>query len=96
MNVEELNLKNGLFLAFISFYSTANSKLMVCLNFDDYWIQTVDLWCQKQPLCQLRHNHCSRAKRVPKSFLAVLHQEVTRPRARFKPRLTEFWVDGYC
>ena len=25
----------------------------------DYWIQTVDLWYQKQLLCQLSHNHCA-------------------------------------
>ena len=26
-------------------------------NFADVGIQTTDLWCWKQPLCQLRHNH---------------------------------------
>ena len=28
------------------------------VQFADDGIRTVDLWCRKQPLCQLRHNHC--------------------------------------
>ena len=28
------------------------------LTISDEWIRTADLWCQKQPLCQLSHNHC--------------------------------------
>ena len=27
------------------------------INVADDWIQTQVLWCRKQPLCQLRHNH---------------------------------------
>ena len=26
-------------------------------KFSNDWIQTTDLWCLKQPLCQLSHNH---------------------------------------
>ena len=31
---------------------------MFKINFAYDWIQTVDLWYQKQPLYQLSHNHC--------------------------------------
>ena len=31
---------------------------MFNMNFADHWIQTLDLWCQKQQLSQLGHNHC--------------------------------------
>ena len=27
-------------------------------KFADGWIRTTDLWCRKQPLFQLNHNHC--------------------------------------
>ena len=40
---------NGLF-AFIFVFSKVNSKYKHRKN-------TADLWCQKQPLCQLYHNH---------------------------------------
>ena len=28
------------------------------INFANDWIRTADLWCRKQPLYQLSHNHC--------------------------------------
>ena len=32
-------------------------QLIVHIYFADDWIRTADLWCQKQPLYQLRLNH---------------------------------------
>ena len=43
----------SLFLYFCLFYCKIDRQ-----NFADVWIQTVDLWCQKQRLYQLSHNHC--------------------------------------
>ena len=31
---------------------------MFNINFADDWIRTADLWCRKQLLYQLSHNHC--------------------------------------
>ena len=31
---------------------------MFNVNFADDWIRTMDIWCWKQPLYQLSHNHC--------------------------------------
>ena len=36
------------------FLNTVDIKQMLLMS----WIQTSDLWCQEQPLCQLNHNHC--------------------------------------
>ena len=30
---------------------------MFSKNFADDWIRTADLWCRKQPICQLSHNN---------------------------------------
>ena len=46
-----------LFSLFSSFLQTVNSKYMFKKVADD-WIRTRVLWYRKQPLCQLRHNHC--------------------------------------
>ena len=42
---------------FSLFTSFQYSKQMLNINFTDDWIRTV-LWCWKQPLYQLSHNHC--------------------------------------
>ena len=41
-----------LFLYF-RLFNTSNIK------FADDWNQTADLWCCKEPLYQLSHNHCN-------------------------------------
>ena len=33
---------------------------MLYKKFADDWIETADLWCWKQPIYQLSHNHCPR------------------------------------
>ena len=40
---------------------------MFIINFAVDWIQTADLWCWKQPLCQLSHNHCPSSRQVVRS-----------------------------
>ena len=43
------------------YFRLFNTQLTVnkcSINFADDWIQTADLWYWKQPLYQLRHNHC--------------------------------------
>ena len=34
-------------------------QFIVHTNFADDWIRTADLWCRKQPMYQLHHNHKS-------------------------------------
>ena len=46
-----------LFLIF-RLFNTVDSKQMVKINFAHDGIRTAYLWCRKQPLCQLSHNHC--------------------------------------
>ena len=38
-------------------FNTVDSKQTFNKDFVDDWIQTIDLWFQNQPLCQLSHNH---------------------------------------
>ena len=38
------------------------------IKFADNWIQTVDLWCQKQPPNQQSHNHCPLSWMFVQSF----------------------------
>ena len=42
---------------YVRLFNTVDSKKLFNVNFVDDWIWTSDLWCQKQPLCQLCHNH---------------------------------------
>ena len=45
------------------FFIFVFSLLCNCLNFfANFGIQTADLWCWKQLLCQLCHNHCREGK----------------------------------
>ena len=39
-------------------FDSVDSKQMFNIKFARELIRTVDLWCQKQPLYQLGHNHC--------------------------------------
>ena len=41
----------------VGFFNTVDSKQTFNKDFVDDWIQTIDLWFQNQPLCQLSHNH---------------------------------------
>ena len=45
---------SGPFLVFLRLFNPADRKQ----KFADDWIRTADLWCWKQPLDQLSHNHC--------------------------------------
>ena len=47
--------KNRAIPSLFFFYSRL---LIQANNIANDWIQTEDLWCRKQPLYQLRHNHC--------------------------------------
>ena len=40
-------------------FNTFGSKQMFNVNFADGWIQTEYIWCRRQPLGQLTHNHLS-------------------------------------
>ena len=46
---------------------------MFIINFADDWIRTADLWCRKQPLYQLSHNHCP----VLSCFPSVIDAELS-------------------
>ena len=49
----------GLFiLIFVFSMQLTEYKYVQYKSFADDWIRTVDLWCRKRPLYQLRHNHC--------------------------------------
>ena len=39
-------------------FNTIGSKQMFHIMFANDWIRTADIWCQKQLLYQLSHNHC--------------------------------------
>ena len=49
--------KIGPFPASFFFILVFSIQLIVQINFADDWIRTADLWCRKQPLYQLHHNH---------------------------------------
>ena len=49
-------LKNGPFPASILF--DTNWRQLILIKFVADWIQTLDFWCQRQPLYQLSHTHC--------------------------------------
>ena len=49
--------KNWAIPGLFSFIFVISIQLIVHINFSDDWIRTADLWCQKQPLYQLGHNH---------------------------------------
>ena len=49
--------KIGPFPASFSFIFVFSIQYKSTYKFCDDWIRTADLWCQKQPLYQLRHNH---------------------------------------
>ena len=52
-----------LFLYF-HLFNTVDSKQMFNLNFADDWIRNAALWCCKQLLYQLIHNHCPYFKHI--------------------------------
>ena len=56
-----LFLKNGPFSASFTLFSSFQYswQYKVNINFANDWIWTVDFWCRKRLLYQLRHNHCS-------------------------------------
>ena len=43
-------------------WNTNHLQHVLYQNLADYWIRTADLWCQKDPLCQLSHKHYPRFK----------------------------------
>ena len=45
--------------SFIFVFSLQLTVNKCSIKFSDDWIQTVDLWCWKQPSYQLSHNHCT-------------------------------------
>ena len=45
------------------------------INFADDWIQTADLWYQKQQIYQLSHNHCPTCFTVLIGFLLAFFKE---------------------
>ena len=47
----------GFFFLYFCLFNTVDCKQMFNINFEDDWIRTTDLWCRKQPLYQLSHNH---------------------------------------
>ena len=46
----------GLFFSIFDF--SIQLTVNILYNFADDWIRIVDLWCRKQPLFQMSHNHC--------------------------------------
>ena len=59
-NVFEMSqffLKMGHSRPLFCLFNTVDSKQMFNINFANDWIQTADLWYQKQLLYQLSHNH---------------------------------------
>ena len=52
-------------------------QLTFNINFDNGWIRTADLWCWKQQLYQLSHNHCplphSSLSLTPSITLSIYH-----------------------
>ena len=57
-------------------------QLIVHINFADDWIWTADLWCRKQPLFQLCHNHFPELQRVGNYFLFLkrMRKDIQRKR----------------
>ena len=61
ISAPKLTFFNGPFLAsfysFIFVFATNSWHKLNSKNFADVGIRSADLWCWRQPLCQLRHNH---------------------------------------
>ena len=46
----------SLLFVFSMLFTLGSTQIFKIFAYD--WFQTVNLWCWKQPLCQLSHNHC--------------------------------------
>ena len=66
---------NGTFSATFSLFSSFQYSWQYIGNikFADDWIRTAVLWCQKQLLYQLNHNHCQNLDKYTSHHLPIHH-----------------------